>query len=328
MSSEALGCVGHQGSALVGDRGRAFTSPHVVKPPALGYGSPIAGELAKALREIHSRGRVHGDLKPDNIIVRPSTAGVRIIDFGTARGLDGQWQRGGQPSGAFNDLAIARREAKQSLDLLHEIAHDKLSNSYAIEISCASPPISFGDSISATCPSSWSAGFNGFTPTYAASNYLQSFLSDSVAQSKYQVNNTGLSVVAALMPFLSAVENARSLESILWDWQERQERQGEEYREAVATEILAEAIEQRPAIAMYLNLNEVHAGFLVSAVRGTLKITILAARIVCRVIVCTFTFLAFIAAVIFTFMSHRHRHEPADGSLLVIKPILIAGGVQ
>ena len=48
----------------------------------------LASQLAKALLEIHSRDIIHRDLKPSNIIC--AADGVRVIDFGIARALDGK----------------------------------------------------------------------------------------------------------------------------------------------------------------------------------------------------------------------------------------------
>lgn len=48
----------------------------------------LASQLAKALRDIHSKDVIHRDLKPSNIIC--AAAGARVIDFGIARALDGK----------------------------------------------------------------------------------------------------------------------------------------------------------------------------------------------------------------------------------------------
>ena len=47
----------------------------------------LAGGLAQALNDVHSRRIVHRDLKPANVIL--SVTGPRVIDFGIARALDG-----------------------------------------------------------------------------------------------------------------------------------------------------------------------------------------------------------------------------------------------
>ncbi len=60
-----------------------------------GLGAPMAVEaflrlaksIAAAVAEIHQRGVIHKDLKPQNILLRPSTGEVRLIDFEIASRL-------------------------------------------------------------------------------------------------------------------------------------------------------------------------------------------------------------------------------------------------
>jgi serine/threonine protein kinase len=47
-------------------------------------GLQIAKQLCRGLQAVHAAGIVHGDLKPDNIIVMPSGV-VKLMDFGVAR---------------------------------------------------------------------------------------------------------------------------------------------------------------------------------------------------------------------------------------------------
>jgi serine/threonine protein kinase len=64
----------------------------------------IAAQVTDALAEGHSRGLVHGDLRPDNIVVTPKGS-VKVLNFGLAR-----WTTGGRarlavssPEGLGND---------------------------------------------------------------------------------------------------------------------------------------------------------------------------------------------------------------------------------
>lgn len=46
----------------------------------------IARQVASALAAVHSRGIVHGDIKPENIVVRPDGM-IKVVDFGLAQEL-------------------------------------------------------------------------------------------------------------------------------------------------------------------------------------------------------------------------------------------------
>jgi HAMP domain-containing protein len=59
---------------LLGRSGRLDLAP----------GLQIAKQLCRGLQAVHSAGIVHGDLKPDNVIVMP-TGVVKLMDFGVAR---------------------------------------------------------------------------------------------------------------------------------------------------------------------------------------------------------------------------------------------------
>jgi serine/threonine protein kinase len=42
-------------------------------------------QLALAIEHCHAQGVVHGDVKPENILVQPATGKLKLIDFGLAR---------------------------------------------------------------------------------------------------------------------------------------------------------------------------------------------------------------------------------------------------
>lgn len=49
---------------------------------------PYIRQIGEALKVVHENGLVHGDIKPDNIMVRDSKSEAVLIDFGLAKGFD------------------------------------------------------------------------------------------------------------------------------------------------------------------------------------------------------------------------------------------------
>ncbi len=50
----------------------------------------IAVQCTRALGAAHDRGIVHGDLKPENIMITNSKSEVKVCDFGLARRISGE----------------------------------------------------------------------------------------------------------------------------------------------------------------------------------------------------------------------------------------------
>jgi tRNA A-37 threonylcarbamoyl transferase component Bud32 len=48
----------------------------------------VAGNLITALQDIHKKGVVHGDIKPQNILVDPETLNIQFIDLGSGQFYD------------------------------------------------------------------------------------------------------------------------------------------------------------------------------------------------------------------------------------------------
>ena len=55
-------------------------------PPAVA--AEVVAQLADALAYLHSRGVVHGDVKPGNVLVPVDGSPVRLVDFGVARRVE------------------------------------------------------------------------------------------------------------------------------------------------------------------------------------------------------------------------------------------------
>ena len=70
---------------------RLFTYSLLIKPYSEADAARLMREVASALDFLHCVGIVHGDLKPENLMLsteNASDAAVKVIDLGTAQVLD------------------------------------------------------------------------------------------------------------------------------------------------------------------------------------------------------------------------------------------------
>src|SRR5260370_7056660 len=61
--------------------------------------------LSAAVRQLHGRGLVHKDLKPDNVMIEPSTGQVWLMGFGIASRLPRERQSAEPPEFIAGTLA-------------------------------------------------------------------------------------------------------------------------------------------------------------------------------------------------------------------------------
>jgi serine/threonine-protein kinase len=92
---------------------------------------PLLVQLLQALAHAHSRGVVHRDIKPDNILYHPETGKAKIIDFGVARTADGARTQTGVMLGTPSHMAPeqitgAAPDARTDLYALGVVAHQLL----------------------------------------------------------------------------------------------------------------------------------------------------------------------------------------------------------
>lgn len=96
-----------------------------------------------------------------------------------------------------------------------------------------------------------------------------------------------------------------------------------------AKKVISDTLNRQPSDAdIICKLNRPHAAFLFSATKGRLREASLRIYIVIKMVNRANTVATISAALICTLMSHRHRREPADTSMLPKQPICgsLAGG--
>ncbi len=85
---------------------RDYASGQALEPP---QALDIVDQIAAAMAEAHSSGLIHGDLKPNNLMLEPSGK-VRILDFGLARQVDPLATQTGLPEDPLGTIAYMAPE--------------------------------------------------------------------------------------------------------------------------------------------------------------------------------------------------------------------------
>ncbi len=117
---------------------------------------PILSAIVDCLRYVHSRGVVHADLKPENVLLRDDDDRVAVIDFGLSRLLE-QLPRPG----------MAGTPAYMAPELLWGSAATQRSDAYALGVlvyECltgARPPDGFGLPAPLALPEPWKSAVSG-----------------------------------------------------------------------------------------------------------------------------------------------------------------------
>ncbi|MDX2543511.1 serine/threonine-protein kinase [Streptomyces sp. WI04-05B] len=91
------------------DPGRSGSSPSGEEPLSVGEGARLLTEICEGLAHLHELGWVHGDLKPDNVLLM-ADGSVRLADFGLAVELTGTHAYV-PPLGTLDYLPPERRQA-------------------------------------------------------------------------------------------------------------------------------------------------------------------------------------------------------------------------
>src|SRR5579864_6539055 len=102
----------HEGRTvlILGDPGGVPLAQLVGTPMEMGRFLRVAIGLSVAVRQLHSRGLVHKDLKPANVMIEPSTGRVWLMGFGIASRLPRERQSAEPPEFIAGTLAYMAPE--------------------------------------------------------------------------------------------------------------------------------------------------------------------------------------------------------------------------
>lgn len=97
------------GTVLVLEYAEGFTLEQALAPGAFRpeRALPVLRQLAEGLAVIHERGIIHRDIKPQNVVLSPTSSGeqARLLDFGIARLIELHQSRGGLTTPASEPLS-------------------------------------------------------------------------------------------------------------------------------------------------------------------------------------------------------------------------------
>lgn len=89
---------------------------HLMERTSLVRAVKLAEELLEAVAEVHAHGVVHGDIKPENVVIGED-GDVRLLDFGLARTVADEPQWGGTPAYMAPEMLLDRAAATRATDL-------------------------------------------------------------------------------------------------------------------------------------------------------------------------------------------------------------------
>ena len=198
-------------------------------------------------------------------------------------------------------MADTYRSAREGYDLFHELAHSELPVGQRSYVTKRVVPRS---RVARPNQTAFAGDFVPFTGFHSYDKDVNSLTSEYKARYLFD---------AALTAFFSPQEK---------DSAEQTTRDHSD----LAAETLSPATHLGPESSIYLRVNQAYAAILAGAYQGIMLAAVLIIFMVMGIMARVNILAASTVAVIATIMFHRHRHEPADGSLLQKTSIWIPGG--
>ncbi|MFI5308741.1 MAG: protein kinase, partial [Polyangiales bacterium] len=99
----------------------------------------VADGVARALSLLHGRGLVHGDVKPDNVVVSDDLSSCKLVDFGLAAEATAVGVIAGSPGYMAPELFRGERTAAADLYALGVTLHELLRGGPGADVRSATP---------------------------------------------------------------------------------------------------------------------------------------------------------------------------------------------
>lgn len=96
----------------------------------------VVGQIASAVQAAHEAGIIHGDLKPDNVLIEASSGTVKVCDFGIARRMPASSSSETTALGAVNTLAFSGTPGYMAPEVLLGEGAVPASDIFALGVMC------------------------------------------------------------------------------------------------------------------------------------------------------------------------------------------------